>query len=124
MNAGDVFRFVGIADIHVWTIISDPARDRQKLLMVNFTTWEPHVDQACIIEPGEHPFITGRTQVNYSKSKVVTDAQLESLRAKRRLEFLESLSPALLTRIRSSAMQSTTLALENADILLDQELVD
>jgi hypothetical protein len=29
-----------IADIHVWTIISDPRRDPQKLLMVNFTTWE------------------------------------------------------------------------------------
>lgn len=27
MNAGDVFRFVNIADIHVWMIISDPARD-------------------------------------------------------------------------------------------------
>lgn len=46
MRAGDVFRFTGIADIHVWMVISDPARDAAKVLMVNFTTWEPHLDQA------------------------------------------------------------------------------
>jgi hypothetical protein len=82
-----------IADIHVWTIISDPRRDPQKLLMVNFTTWEPHLE-------------------------------LESLRAKGRIQFLDPLAPELLGKIRSAALQSTTLPLENADILLDQELVD
>ncbi|MDB5324083.1 MAG: hypothetical protein JWN40_5714 [Phycisphaerales bacterium] len=124
MNAGDVFRFEGIADIHVWTIISDPRRDPQKLLMVNFTTWEPHLDQACVIEVGEHPFIRGRTVVNYARSRVVSDAQLELLRAKGRIQMLEPLTPALLTKMRTSALESTTLPLENADILLDQELVD
>jgi hypothetical protein len=124
MKAGDVFRFLGIAEIHAWTIISDPARDAQKVPMVNFTTWDPALDQACIIEPGEHPFIVGRSLVNFARSKVVTDLQLEALRAKARLQFLDPLSAAVLAKIRECAMRSTTLPLEYADILLDQELVD
>lgn len=44
MTAGDVFRFVGIADIHVWMIYSDPARDRAKVLIASFTTSAPYLD--------------------------------------------------------------------------------
>jgi hypothetical protein len=65
VRTGDVFRFVGIADIHVWMIISDPARDPSKVLIVNFTTWESHIDKACIVEAGEHPFIVHKTLINY-----------------------------------------------------------
>jgi hypothetical protein len=124
MNAGDVFRFVNIADIHVWMIISDPNRDPTKLLMVSFTTWQPHLDHACIIEAGEHPFVVHRTVVDYSRAKVVTNAQLESLRRAGRLQLLDPLTAALLARIRQSAMLSKTIAIEHADILEDQELVD
>jgi len=52
MRAGDVFRFTGIAEKHVWTIISDPARDVVQVLMVNFTSHLPHLDQACCIQLG------------------------------------------------------------------------
>lgn len=124
MKAGDVFRFVGIADIHAWMIISDPVRDPSKVLLVNFTTWEPHLDQACIVQRGEHSFIAHRTVINFARSKITTDANLELLRFRRRLEFLDPLSAQLLAKIRESAMLSTTLPLECADILLDQELVD
>lgn len=124
MTAGDVFRFVGIADIHVWSIISDPIRDPSKVLIVNFTTWEPHLDQACIVERGEHSFIVHRSVVNFARAKIATDSNLKLLHLKQRLELLEPLSPQLLTKIRESAMSSTTLPLEFADILLDQELVD
>jgi len=125
VKAGDVFRFVGIADIHVWTIISDPTSNPLKVLMVNFTTWEPHLDQACIIEAGEHPFVVHKTVINYARARIVTDPALEKLRAAGRLEMLyESLSQPLLQRIREAAMVSRTLSLEATDILIDQELVD
>jgi hypothetical protein len=120
-----VFRFVGIANIHVWMVISDPARDSQRVLIVNFTTWEPHLDQACIIDAGEHPFVVGRTVVNFARARIVTDAALEQVRTVGRLQLLQdALSPVLLAKIRDAAMISTTLSLEAADILIDQELVD
>jgi hypothetical protein len=124
MRAGDVFRFTNIADIHVWMIISDPGRDASKVLMVSFTTWQPYLDQACVLEAGDHPFVVHKTVVNYARAKVVTDAQLESLRRAGRLQPLEALSPQLLARIRRCAMQSVTLPIDCADILEDQELID
>ncbi len=124
MRAGDAFRFVGIADIHVWLIYSDPDRDPGKKLIVSFTTWQPHLDQACILEAGEHPFIVHRTVVEYPRTRLVTDAQLEQLRMAGRLQLLDPLSPALLAKVREGAMASTRLPLEQADVLVDQELVD
>lgn len=125
MKAGDVFRFVGIADIHVWMIISDPFRDPRNVLMVNFTTWEPHLDQACVLEAGEHPFIVHKTVVNYARARVVADAILEQLRTANRLELLnDPLSTMLLAKIRESAMNSVTLPLDAGQILIDQDLVD
>src|SRR3954463_12349845 len=98
-------------------IISDPARDLQKILIVNFTTWEPHLDQACVVEAGEHPFVVHRTVVNYARVRIVPDATLEQLRTAGRLQLLnDPLTPGLLTRIRESAMNSTSLPLEAGDV--------
>jgi hypothetical protein len=118
MKAGDVFRFNGIADIHVWMIISDPSRDPHHVLIVNFTSEAPDLDPVCSIIPGDHPFIQHRTLIQYSRARLVKD---EALHQKGRLEMLEPLSPTLLARIRECAMQSATLRLDYADILTDQE---
>src|SRR4051794_40876984 len=106
-------------------IISDPARDASKVLIVNFSTWQPHLYLACVIEAGEHPFVVHRTVVNFARARIVTDAALERLQAAGRLQTLsDALAPALLKRIRESAMNSVTLPLEAGDILIDQELVE
>jgi hypothetical protein len=124
MNAGDVFQFVGIADIHAWTIISDPENHPDRVLIVNFTTWDPRIDQACVLWPGAHPFIVARTCVNYPRSRIVTDAVLEQLRAAGRLRMHPPLSPQLPREIRESAMFSTKITLEAADVLTEQGLVN
>lgn len=124
MRAGDALRFSGIADIHVWMIVSDPQRDPARVLMVSFTTWQPHLDQACIVEVGEHPFITGRTVINFSRARLTTNDVLDQLAAAGRFQPLAPLSPALLRKIRNAAMDLSTLPLELADVLLDQDLVD
>jgi len=64
VNAGDVFRLSGIADIHTWVVLSDPALNPQKVLIVNFTSWDRLEDQACVLDLGDHPFIRDRTCVN------------------------------------------------------------
>ncbi len=124
MRAGDVFRFPEIAEKHVWMIISDPARDPAKVLMVNFTSHAPHLDQACLVNPGEHPFITTQTLINYARAKLVANAAADALKASGRLDVLAPLSVELLQKIRTGAMQSITLPLEFADILVAQELVE
>jgi hypothetical protein len=124
MSPGDLFQFNEIADIHAWAIISDPIRFPDEVLIVNFTSYDPRVDQTCVFPAGAHPFITNRTCVNFPRARVTTDAILEQLRAVGRLRFHQSLSPAMLKEIREAAMLSTKIALAHADILIRQGLVE
>lgn len=124
MNAGDVFRFPHIADRHVWMIISDPTKNPAKLLMVNFSSWEPHLDQACVMEAGEHPFIVHKTVINFARARIVSLEQMQTLRRRGQIEMLEPLTPTLLAKIRRATLESTRISLEMADILLDQDLVE
>lgn len=124
MKAGDVFLLDGVADIHCWIIISDPAIDPIRVLLVNFTSYDRFADQACILEVGDHPFIKHRTCVNYPMAREASNADLDVLRERGRLIMLESLSPALLQRIRVGAMESVDMELALADILIEQGLVD
>lgn len=74
MNGGDTFRIPqpGTSlDSHLWIVISDPAVDDERILIVNFTTLRPDSDQACILVAGEHPFVQHQTCVNYGGAKVV-----------------------------------------------------
>ena len=83
------------------------------------------LDQACVIQKGEHPFIVDQTVINYARARIVTDAVLEQLRAAGMLQMLaDSLSQPLLKKLRECAMISVTLSLEAADLLIDQQLVD
>jgi hypothetical protein len=124
MNAGHFFRIKNVADIHYWTIISDPTIELARILIVNFTTWDPYEDQACVLQGGEHPRLPNKTCVNYGRARVTDSNSLEKLKAANRLEFFEPLSPALLKLIRERALESTRIKIELAQILLDQELVE
>jgi hypothetical protein len=124
MNAGDLFKFRNIADIHAWTIISDPSVDGQTVLIVNLTSWDRLEDQACVFKAGEHPFIVNRTCIAYARSRVTSDAALEKLRAAGRLEILQSFSIQHIRKIRDGAMLSARMKLDHAQILIDQNLVE
>jgi hypothetical protein len=53
MEAGDTFRLVGVADRHTWVILSDPAIDEGRVLVVSFTGDFPGMDPSCIVEVEE-----------------------------------------------------------------------
>jgi hypothetical protein len=85
MNAGDTFLTPGVDD-HLWMVISEPSLD-PSLVVVCFLSWQPHYDQSCIVEAGEHPFVTHSTCVNYPGATIVTDSTLEHLKSKGRLKL-------------------------------------
>jgi hypothetical protein len=124
MNAGDVFRLGGVADIHTWAVISDPILDPERVLLVNFTSFDRFADQSCVLDIGDHPFITGRTCANYPRAREARDEDLEVLKAAGRLLMLDSLRPEILKRIRDRSMDSKDMDIELADILMDQGLVE
>jgi hypothetical protein len=127
MNAGDTFRIPepGTSlDSHLWVIISDPAIDAERILIVNFTTLRADSERACILSAGEHPFVNHDTCVNYGGAKIVSARQIDFLLTKGKLSNHAALSEALLQKIRFGAANSTRMSLEHADILIDQGLIE
>jgi hypothetical protein len=123
VRAGDTFLVALVADEHLWMVISDPEIDPQRVLMVNFSSWKPYHDQACIVEPGEHPFVIRRSCVNYPEARLTTSEVLERLIAVNQLFPRQSLSAELLARIRRCA-RTSRLKLEHLQVLVDQSLIE
>jgi hypothetical protein len=127
MNAGDTFHIPlpGTSlDSHLWVVISDPVKDANNVLIVNFTTWRSDSDPACILQASEHPFVHHETCVNYAGAKVVSVAQLTTLLQAGKMVNHAPVSNALLKRIRDGAGDSTRMAMDHANILIDQGLLE
>jgi MinD superfamily P-loop ATPase len=105
-------------------VISDPAKDADNVLIVNFTTRRSDSDPACILRVGEHPFVHHETCVNYAGAKIVSVAQITTLLQAGQMVNHAPVSTAILERIREGAGNSTRMALDHADILIDQGLLD
>ncbi len=124
MNAGDTFLIPlpGTSyDSHLWMVISDPAIG-EHCVIVNFTTWRADKDQACIVEAGEHPYVSKRTCVNYRDAKKVRTSDLNDLVATQRLKRSAPLSLALIDKIRNG-VPGSRMNWDCVRLLVDQGLV-
>jgi hypothetical protein len=125
VQAGDTFLLVNQKlDDHLWVILSDSQMDANRVLLVSLTTAAAHKESVCLIQAGEHPWVTHESCVAYNHAKVVTLAQLHGWKDAGHLKLQDPLSAAMLKRIRERAAESVDLALEYAELLSDQELLD
>ena len=111
-------------DKHLWVVLSDPTKNDREVLIVSLTTHKPHKDQACIVDPGEHPWVTHKTCVAYDFARTLSLEQLKELRYSGSIQLNEPVSKALLARIRQSAGNSVRLKMKYADLLIDQGLLE
>ena len=126
MRTGETFRVVDpeqSLDVHLWIVLSKPELDPAHILIANLTSWRSDKDQACVLLPGDHPFIRKKTCVNYADSKIVGEAKIEDLLRIGRLQKREPVAMPLLERIREGAMQSRFIPLDHGQLLIDQGLV-
>ena len=124
MNAGDTFiiPMPGTSyDSHLWMLISDPQAGEFGVI-VNFTSWRADKDQACIVEPGDHPYVSKRTCVNFKDAKKRKLIDLESLISSRNLKNSAPLSASLLAKIRNAVLESR-MNWECVQLLLEQGLI-
>jgi hypothetical protein len=124
LKAGDAFQLVGVADKHLWIVISDPAADPSRVLFVNFTTYGPLEDQTVILGPTDHSFIQHKTCVAYSRCREANGADLEKLRQSGRLQLYDPVSPELLQRLRQGAADSPRAKIGHVQLLRDQGLIE
>jgi hypothetical protein len=118
-------------DPHLWVIISDPVQNEDEIVHVNFTsingTWgssnDPQNDRSCVIQPGEHEFVTHPTFVYYYGVQIVSLSFLQCRYESGRLRFHKPVTRTLLNRIRQGAAVSDHFLPRAYDILQDQRLV-
>ena len=121
MLAGDTF-LVPDLDDHLWAVISDPLLDESKVVIVCLLSWQEHYDQACVLEAGDHPFITHSTCVNYPGARIEKNTLFEQLKSAGQLKPKDPLPDALLNRIREKA-EDSDITSESYDVLRNQGFV-
>ena len=123
MDAGDTFRFRA-NETHLWMVISDPALNKDRVLIVNMTTWRADKDQSCLLNSGDHPAVHHNSCISYADSRVHPDAHLNSPIASGQAFLDQKLSPVLLKRVRDGAARSKRMRLDHGQLLIDQGLVE
>jgi hypothetical protein len=125
VNAGDTFLLVNQKlDDHLWVILSDPGKDSTRVLIVSLTTAAPHKESVCLVHAGQHPGVTHESCVAYNYAKIVTLANLHAWKDAGHLKLQVPLSPNLFKRIREQSAESVDLALEFAELLAEQGLLE
>lgn len=103
MNAGDAVLLPDGISAHLYVVLA--VLEDGSLVMCHFTKLRPHSDVTCIIQPGEHSFVTEVTSVRYDQAYHCCGdgvAAFERLIMRR----FEPLSEALFTRVRRGALDS------------------
>jgi hypothetical protein len=92
---------------HLWTVISDPAADSERVVIVNFTKHTTEKEEDCVVEPGEHPFVKVKTLIQFRDAKCCRLADLETLLKANQLTPHKPVTAALLQRIIASASSNS-----------------
>ncbi len=111
------------ADRHLWIVLSNPKVDPETVLLVSVTTWRPDKDRACMIQRGEHQFVTHDSCVSYLEARDASLAQLYALKDSGYLKTQEPLTPTLLKRVLDGAVNSRFLPIKYSQLLSNQGLI-
>lgn len=97
---------------HLRIIISNPNEDNEFLTVPVDTFKSDFQDKSCIIEQGEHQFITHKSFVNYKYAKVISFAKIFNGLQQGIFIKKEDVSAELLLKIQNGAKKSRNLSNE------------
>jgi len=102
-----------IGGAHVHVVLSEPSGATREILVVNWTTLdEDCVDDACVLQPGEHPAVHRASSMAYSRAHLWRADQVVFALQNGVLEELNAVSPEVLRRMTSGALTSPELRSE------------
>lgn len=109
-----LYRYSG-SDLHLFIVITGTVSINKTIMYTctMISSWKqgsPLCDPACIIEAGEHPFITHKSYIAYKETVQFTEEQLNKKFLNGECIPRDSLSPELLKRVKDSAAKSRKIA--------------
>jgi len=100
---------------HLWFALTDPD-DNGKFLGANLTGYELYKDTTVVLESG-HPFITKKSVIQFSDSKLFEVSNIEFLLSKGYAQKKQPCSSKLLGVIRKGLMDSDDAPQDMQDYL-------
>jgi hypothetical protein len=127
-SLGDTFWAGGVSrdlDGHLCVILSDPTRDPNNVLIVAVTTWENYKDDSCMLDTGDHPFITHLSCIAYDiLPHPVSLEKLETLLTKHIIKKRQPLDAHVLEKVLAGARDTRFLPNLFHKVMLEQNLID
>lgn len=107
MRLGDTYRAAQSVpgpdqNRHLWIVLSDPEVFPDEVLTVFATEWKSGCDPTCLIEVGDHPFITKKTSIAFTLIEVRPAKQLDRAIRKGLLLPEAPMDRAIVQRIRQA----------------------
>jgi hypothetical protein len=124
VRAGDTFFIEGVADRHLWVIISNPEIDPARIVFVSLTSLDVTKEDICVLEAGEHPFLKHKTCIAYHDPREASLEVLTRLGDAGRIRLKEPVSADVLDRIRKGVSLSRDIPFKYIELLLDQGAID
>jgi hypothetical protein len=115
MKLGDAFR-MGVPPKfnvpHLFFVISDPAQNGGTFLIVNITKDYIRAGRECVLQKGDHPWITVESFVTFRDALEITPTMATGLQSLIGTEVFpeDPLDPVVLKRIVEVAKASRSLA--------------
>jgi hypothetical protein len=73
MNLGEAYFW----HEHLWIVVTLPDDKSKAVVVVNVSTWHVSKDHACVVEPGEHPWIRTKSVIMYSFARALNVGEQE-----------------------------------------------
>jgi len=105
VTLGETFINLDYGPEHLWVVCSNHTAENA-VVIFNFTGYRDGCDEACIILPGEHAFVTKKTHVAYSRGQLLPLRLLTVMKAKDAYRSHQSCTETLLRRIMQGALDS------------------
>jgi len=90
---------------HLWIVLTGPDVDG-RVVIVNVTSRVHCADDACLLDVGDHPFVSHESAIAYRLAKLVPNTQLDDWERRRYLQPRPGVSAELLERIQAGALAS------------------
>ncbi|MCH8270038.1 MAG: hypothetical protein IH985_02350 [Planctomycetes bacterium] len=130
MKIGDTFLITKpgrTLDTHLWIVLSDPAANPDKVLIVNLTSCKDRksIDESCILDVGDHPWVREQSYVNYLESevKLIKESEYAKLLGPALINPQKPLENDTLDRVLRGAAITDRLGLGQRELLKNQGLI-
>ncbi len=106
MNVGETFLNLNLSSSHHLWVVSSAANLENEFVIFNFTSWREGCDESCIVQSGEHPFVSRETIVEYKRGSLFSEKLKQVMENMGVFQEHVPVTGNLLRRIQEGALNS------------------